>query len=161
MKKLLVLLFGLLILSSCNTTVEQPQYPMKLQGRVTTDYQNTVFSADLSYDDESLIVTLVTPAELQGVQIVLNSEDVSVKNGDIVLEYSKDTLMFCPFIQLKCIEELINNQKPVFSMMGNDLISQVDFNETQYKICLDTESKMVKLIQTDKYIFDFYFDEVT
>lgn len=161
MKKLLVPLFLLFILSSCNTAVEQPQYPIKLQGRVITDYQNTVFSADISYDNESLIVTLVTPVELKGVQIDLNGDAVAVKNEGFSLEYSKDILKFCPFIQLNNIAEQINIQKPVFSMIGNELIAQINLNETKCKICLDTKSRKVQRIQTDKYSFEFYFDEVT
>lgn len=161
MKRFLIPFLLVLTISACNAPVNQPDFPIILGGKVTVNYQNTEITANIeSLDDGRMIVSVIAPEELVGIQMTL-SDEVEMKYSSLSLTYSAEVLKNCPLARLNEIVEQLNTQNPRFVLNGKNLEADFTFEDSLCKAFFNADNVKVAKIQTENCIFTFYSDEVT
>lgn len=155
------LLVAVALLSACDNSKAQPEYPVVPAAAVSSEYQNITFTADIEMSDEKYLLSFISPSELKGVTMILNGETVTVVNNGISVDYTDKLINYCPFVRLDEIFGELNFSKPDFTDVGEVLVSVIKVDGTDVKVKLDRNTKEIIEIQTDNSVFVFFNEVVS
>ena len=156
MKKLLCAFLSVFILSSCNRVDFQPDFPLCPEGQVEVLYSETVYKADIYFENDMLDLKIVQPAALKGFEITVAPTDISVANGSLKLKYDKNkTAELFPITQIYDILIQLNTLKPEFKDSNGKLVAHFDVNSSECNLILDKQSKRILEVEYKKLVFKF------
>ncbi len=165
MKKIFLPIIFILsfFLSSCDKAeVNEPQFPLSVNGKVEAEYYFSYFSADIKTEEDStLTLTVTKPKLLKDWIIVLNSDGTKIQNSSLSLDYEDDQLeKICPLVQLYDILEALNTQKPKFVLFSESYSADFEYEGEKCVVVVNAESGMVEKISTQDCVFTFKNEEV-
>lgn len=156
MKKLLCAFLSVCILSSCNRVDFQPDFPLCPEGQVEVLYSETVYKADIYFENDILNLKIVQPDTLKGFEITVAPTDISVANGSLKLKYDKNkTAELFPITQIYDILIQLNTLKPEFKDNNGKLVACFDVNGNECSLILDKQSKRILEVEYKKLVFKF------
>ena len=156
MKKLLCAFLSVFILSSCNRVDSQPDFPLCPEGQVEVLCNETVYKADIYFENDILNLKIVQPDALKGFEITVAPTDISVANGSLKLKYDKNkTAELFPITQIYDILIQLNTLKPEFKDSNGKLVAHFDVNSSECNLILDKQSKRILEVEYKKLVFKF------
>lgn len=156
MKKLLCAFLSVFILSSCNRVDFQPDFPLCPEGQVEVLCNETVYKADIYFENDILNLKIVQPDALKGFEITVAPTEISVVNSSLKLKYDKNkTEELFPITQLYDILIQLNTLKPEFKDNNGKLVACFDVNSNECSLILDKQSKRILEVEYKKLVFKF------
>ena len=156
MKKLLCAFLSVFILSSCNRVDFQPDFPLCPEGQVEVLYSETVYKADIYFENDILNLKIVQPDALKGFEITVAPTEISVVNGSLKLKYDKNkTEELFPITQIYDVLIQLNTLKPEFKDSNGKLVAHFDVNSSECNLILDKQSKRILEVEYKKLVFKF------
>jgi hypothetical protein len=156
MKKLLCAFLSVCILSSCNRVDFQPDFPLCPEGRVEVLYSETVYKADIYFENDMLDLKIVQPDALNGLEITVTSNGITVVNSSLELKYDKNkTAELFPITQIYDVLIQLNTLKPEFKDSNGKLVAHFDVNGSECNLILDKQSKRILEVEYKKLVFKF------
>ncbi len=156
MKKLLCAFLSVFILSSCNRVDFQPDFPLCPEGQVEVLYSETVYKADIYFENDMLDLKIVQPDALNGLEITVTSNGITVVNSSLELKYDKKkTEELFPITQIYDILIQLNTLKPEFKDNNGKLVARFDVNGNECSLILDKQSKRILEAEYKKLVFKF------
>ncbi|MBR0349049.1 MAG: lipoprotein [Clostridia bacterium] len=156
MKKLLCAFLSVFILSSCNRVDFQPDFPLCPEGQVEVLYSETVYKADIYFENDMLDLKIVQPDALKGFEITVTPTEISVVNSSLKLKYDKNkTEELFPITQIYDILIQLNTLKPEFKDNNGKLVAYFDVNGNECNLILNKQSKRILEVEYKKLVFKF------
>ena len=156
MKKLLCAFLSVFILSSCNRVDFQPDFPLCPEGQVEVLYSETVYKADIYFENDMLDLKIVQPDALNGLEITVTSNGITVVNSSLELKYDKNkTAELFPIAQIYDVLIQLNTLKPEFKDSNGKLVAHFDVNSSECNLILDKQSKRILEVEYKKLVFKF------
>lgn len=156
MKKLLCAFLSVFILSSCNRVDFQPDFPLCPEGQVEVLYSETVYKADIYFENDMLDLKIVQPDALNGLEIIVTSNGITVVNSSLELKYDKNkTAELFPITQIYDVLIQLNTLKPEFKDSNGKLVARFDVNSSECNLILDKQSKRILEVEYKKLVFKF------
>lgn len=156
MKKLLCAILSVFILSSCNRVDFQPDFPLCPEGRVEVFYNQTVYKADVYFENDILVVKIIQPEVLNGFEITVAPTEITVVNNSLKLKYDKNkTAELFPITQIYDVLIQLNRLKPEFKDVNEKFVTQFNFNHNECFITLDKQSEKFSEIKFKNLVYKF------
>lgn len=156
MKKLLCAFLSVFILSSCNRVDFQPDFPLCPEGQVEVLYSETVYKADICFENDMLDFKIVQPDALNGLEITVTPSEITVVNNSLKLKYDKNkTEELFPITQIYDVLIQLNTLKPEFKDSNGKLVAHFDVNSSECNLILDKQSKRILEVEYKKLVFKF------
>ncbi|MEE0980847.1 MAG: hypothetical protein U0K91_04115 [Acutalibacteraceae bacterium] len=119
-------------------------------------YSETVYKADIYFENDILNLKIVQPDALKGFEITVAPTDISVANGSLKLKYDKNkTAELFPITQIYDILIQLNTLKPEFKDNNGKLVACFDVNGNECSLILDKQSKRILEVEYKKLVFKF------
>lgn len=145
-----------LVLSSCNTTVKQPEFPLKYDGSVCVTYNGTNYLADIEYSPGSMYLSLAEPEQLCGLSIEFTNDEVKVCRDSLELTYRYDfseTILPIRFA-FEALEYL-NSEKLEFILKDNLIYTQFSIENKVCEVSLRKDSYKLVTLNYNGFSFEF------
>lgn len=156
MKKLLCAFLSVFILSSCNRVDFQPDFPLCPEGQVEVFYNETVYKADISFENDILNLRIIQPEVLNGFDIKVATTEIIVINDYLELKYDKKkTEELFPITQIYDVLIQLDTLKPEFKDSNGKLVAHFDVNSSECNLILDKQSKRIIEVEYKKLVFKF------
>ncbi|MCQ2484425.1 MAG: hypothetical protein MJ168_03715 [Clostridia bacterium] len=154
MKKLLLPIALLLLLSSCNGKVPKNERPdFRINSSVNMQYMQGDFSADVNTaSDGTMSMRITAPEILKGITVVCGAEDISVHYGDLKLQCNDGYL---PFTQLYKTVSFAKNSVPnAITTHDGEYIFEYSNGENKYVFVTDNQKNSIKRIETPVCVYN-------
>ncbi len=156
MKHLITLCLCLMLLSSCNVTVPQPEFPLLPYGTVSVFCNGIQYKGKIEIGNNAvMVIFLQSPSELNGTNLMFTDKELKVTVDGISLNYSTEDIDNSPFVMLNDVLNQLNLQKPEFIVNNNLLCAQITCNKGECKVICTKDDKRLKEIHYDNLIFLF------
>lgn len=156
MKKFLVSVLSIIILSSCNRVDFQPDFPVYYSGKAEVTCDDMVYSADVSYENEVLNITVTSPSPLEGFVLTVENGEITVNNDSLTLKYDKTKIQeLFPIASIYDVMVNLNIIKPEFKSVNDTIYAEFKICGKDCVVSLDKESKKIELIKYNGMIVDF------
>lgn len=156
MKKFLVSVLSIIILSSCNRVDFQPDFPVYCSGKAEVTCDDAVYSADVSYEDDVLNITVMSPSPLEGFVLTVENGEITVNNDSLILKYDKTKIQeLFPIASIYDVMVNMNRIKPEFKSVNDTIYAEFKICGKDCVVVLDKESINIKLIKYNGMTVDF------
>lgn len=147
----------MLVFTSCNATVKQPEYPIEYGGKVYVNYDGTDFHADIVYSSGSMHITLVEPVQLYGTSIEFIKDEIKVWTDSLELTYRyvSSEKIFPLRFAFEALEYL-NTEKPEFVLKDNLIYTQFSVENEICEVFLKKDSCKLVTVKYNGFSFDFH-----
>ena len=119
-------------------------------------YNETVYKADMFFENDILNLKIVQPEVLNGLNITVAPTEITVINNPLELKYDREkTEELFPITQIYDVLIQLNVLKPEFRDMNGKLVAQFDVNQSECCVMLDKQGEKISEVEYENLVFKF------
>lgn len=158
MKKLLIPLLLILMLTSCGSSDVQKKRPdFSVNASVEFKYMDSEYSADVrTSSDGTVTMTVTSPEDISGIVFVCSADEITARCGNVKIPCENG---YIPFTQLYKILSFAESSVPA-AIEAEDEINVFEYysNGDRYVISADAETDRIIRIETPVCIYSLTVD---
>ena len=156
MKRIFLCLLLILSLCACSQEKSAESLPAQFNASAATSYLGNSFDGEvISTPDGEFSVVMISPEELKGLRVEINSNGCRVTDNGLELDYpTKKLAELCPFVGLYEAVEASRHIAPEVNKKEQYIIFNYKDGKTEYKFTVERESGKITKIEADKTVFE-------